>query len=152
MKTDALSKVLAVAGTVLLWIPIVATLGLSLIGSIASGEFRFDWLMPAELFPAVLLGGVLLLFAALRAHSRRGLVGWGIGVAIALLFGGQMLAVVTGLASGDREPTGWIAVVVTAAIAAYALAVVELAVSGVLLVRDLFRRAAPRGAPIVPGV
>ncbi len=37
--------------------------------------FRFDYLMPAELFPATLVGGGLLIWAALRAHSRRRLIG-----------------------------------------------------------------------------
>ncbi len=150
MKKDALTKALAIAGTVLLWFPIVATLGLSLFGSIRSGMFRFDWLIPAELFTVVLVGGALLLWAAIRAHARRGLVGWGIGVAVGLLLGGQLVAEVTGLASGDIEPTSWAAAAVAAAVVVYSAAVVELGVTGVLLVRDLFRRAKEPQTPAMP--
>ena len=150
MKKDALTKALAVAGTVLLWFPIVATFGLSLFGSIRSGVFLFDWLIPAELFPVGGPGGAFLLWAAIRAHSRRGLVGWGIGVAAGLLLGGQLIAQTTGLASGAIEPTGWAGFVVTAAIGVYALAIIELGVSGVLLVRDLFRRAGDTRTPVAP--
>ena len=150
MKKDALTKALAVAGTVLLWFPIVATFGLALFGSIRSGVLRFDWLIPAELFPVVFLGGAFLLWAAIRAHARRGLVGWGVGVAAGLLVGSQLLAQATGLASGATEPTGWAGFVVAAAIAVYALAIIELGVSGVLLIRDLFRHADKTQIPAVP--
>ena len=36
--------------------------------------FRFDYLMPVELFPAALIGGGLLVWVSLRARSRRGLM------------------------------------------------------------------------------
>jgi hypothetical protein len=63
--------------------------------------------MPAELFPAVLVGGGLLLWAGLRSHSHWKLIGWGLGIAVILLFGGQALAEVTGLADGTTEIGGW---------------------------------------------
>jgi hypothetical protein len=94
--------------------------------------------VPAELFPAALAGGGLLLWAALRARSRRRLIGWGLGIAVGLLVGGQVLAVVTGLASGEAGPAGWWTIVL-ASIVAYSLAVVAMGVGGVLLLRDLFK-------------
>ncbi|MBN1811399.1 MAG: hypothetical protein JXA14_06160 [Anaerolineae bacterium] len=81
--------------------------------------FRFDYLLPAEFFLAALVGGGLLVWAALRARSRRRLIGWGLGIAVGLLVGGQALAVVTGLASGETEPTGWWWVLVLASIVVY---------------------------------
>jgi peptidoglycan/LPS O-acetylase OafA/YrhL len=101
--------------------------------------FRFDYLMPAELFPATLVGGGLLIWAALRARSRRRLIGWGLGIAVGLLVGGQVLAVVTGLASGETEPAGWWWALVLASIVIYTLALVVIGVGGVLLLRDLFK-------------
>jgi hypothetical protein len=55
-----------------------------------------------------------------------------------LLVGGQVLAVVTGLASGETELTGWWWALVLASIVVYSLAVVVVGVGGVLLLRDLF--------------
>lgn len=137
-KRGILTKVLAVVGTVLVWFPILAAVAISVVGSIGDRIFRFDYLMPAELFPATLMGGGLLIWAALRSRSRRRLIGWGLGVAVGLLVGGQVLAVATGLASGETEPVGWPWVLVIASIAVYSLALLEIGTAGVLLVRDLF--------------
>ncbi len=63
--------------------------------------------MPAELFPAAVAGGALLWWAALRARARQRAIGWGLAAMIGLLFGGQAVAVMTGLASGETEPAGW---------------------------------------------
>ena len=138
-KKGVLTKILAIAGMVLVWFPILAPILLSAVSFLADRIFRFDYLMPAELFPFALAGGVLLLWAALRARTQRKLIGWGLGGAIVLLFGGQGLAVVTGLASGETATAGWVMWLVLAAIVAYALAVVAIGVGGVLLLRDLFK-------------
>ncbi len=138
-----LTRVLAIVGTVLAWLPILAPILLSVAALIDRGRFLFDYLMPAEMFPVALAGGGLLLWAALRARSRRKLFGWGLGVETGLLVGGQALAVVTGLASGETAPGGWQWALVVAAIAGYCLAVIAVGVGGVLLLRDLFRSPRP---------
>jgi hypothetical protein len=97
--------------------------------------------MPAELFPVVLVGGGLLIWAALRVRERRRLIGWSLGIACGGLVGGQALAVVTGLASGETQPAGWWWALVLACMGVYALAVVGMGVGGVLLLRHLFKPA-----------
>lgn len=82
----------------------------------------FDYLMPAELFPLALAGGLLLLWAALRARTGVGRVAWSLGIAVGAMAGSQVLAVVTGLASGAREAVGWRLVLVIAGLALYILA------------------------------
>ena len=137
-KRDALTKVLAVGGAILSWFPILAPILLTAAFLIAEGAFRFDYLMPAELFPAALVGGLLLLWAAIRLRSHRRLIAWGLGLAVVLLFGTQALAEVTGLASGaDEVATVWW-VVVFASLALYSLAVVAVGVGGFLLLRTVF--------------
>lgn len=138
-KKGVLTKILAIVGTVLVWFPILAPVLLSVVVIIKGRMFRFDYLMPAELFPATLVGGGLLTWAALRARSRWRLIGWGLGIAVGLLVGGQVLAVVTGLASGETEPAGWWWALVLASIVVYSLALVVIGVGGVLLLRDLFK-------------
>jgi hypothetical protein len=139
-KKSILTKILAISGTALVWFPILAPIILSASRLIQVGRFRFDYLMPAELFPIGLAGGALLLWAALRFHARRGLIGWGLGLEIGLLVGSQALAVVTGLASGETEPIGWRWALVLGMLIGYILALVATGVGGVLLLRDLFKR------------
>ena len=138
-KRGVLTKILAVTGTVLVWFPILAPVLLSLALFISRRIFRFDYLMPAELFLFALAGGGLLVWAALRARSRWALIGWGLGIAAGMLVGGQALAVATGLASGETEPAGWGWALVLASLVIFSLALVVMGVGGVLLVRDLFK-------------
>ena len=138
-KQSVLTRILAVAGTILVWLPILAPVLFSLGVMLRAHVFRFDYLMPAELFLFVLAGGGLLLWASLRARSRRSLIAWGLGLAVALLIGGQALAVVTGLASGETEPAGFSWALVVGSLVGYSLAIIAMGIGGVLLLRDLFR-------------
>ena len=150
MSQRTLTRILAVVGAGLAWFPLVFTVVISVIGSLHERRFLFDFLMPAEFFPVALAGGALLLLAAWRVKSRRRVIGWGIGVALVGLFGAQGLAVVTGLAHGDTEPAGWPLFVVLAALALYTLALVVVAVNGLLLARDVLRPAPPSPGPLPP--
>ena len=134
-----LTKVLATAGTVLVWFPILAPILFTTIRFIQSQRVRFDYLMPAELGLFAFGGGILLLIAAIRAHSHAKLIGWGLGIALVMIVGGQALAVVTGLADGSTEPTGWQWMLVLGSLAAYSLAIVAIGVGGILLLRDIFK-------------
>ena len=139
-KKDVLTKILAVFGTVLMWLPVLAPIILGVGSLVFAGIFRFDYLMPAEMFPSAVLGGAMLLWAALRTHSHRKLIGWGLVTAVVMLFGGQAIAVVTGLASGKTEPTPMLMALVLTPIMIYALALAVVGVGGVQLSRDLFRQ------------
>ena len=136
-RKGVLTRVLAVVGTILVWIPILFAALTSIVGTISSRMFRFDYLMPAELFPIAFVGALLLLWAARRARSHQKLIGWGFGSAIAFLGGGQLYAVVSGLASGATEPTGWVWALVMSLIALYSLALIEIGIAGILLVRKV---------------
>lgn len=140
-KKGILTKILAVLGTALAWFPILAPVLFAVFRYIQSGRILIDYLMPAELFPVALVGSLLLLWAALRAHSQLRPIGWGLGGAVGLLVGTQALAVVTGLASGATEPGGWPWAIVIAGLAGYVLALVLIAVGGSLLVKDVFAPA-----------
>ena len=142
-KTGVVTKALAVAGTVLVWLPILAPVLFAAAFRIQAGMFRFDYLMPAELFPVALAGGCLLLWAAVRARARRGLIGGSLAGAVVLPVAGQALATVTGLASGRTEPAGWPWALVLASLALYIMALIVLGVSGVLLLHDLFKAGRP---------
>jgi MFS family permease len=131
---------LAIAGTVLTWLPILAPLFFSIALFTRARVFRLDYLMPAELFLVVLAGGFALLFAAIRARSRRKIIAWAFGIAVGGLIAGQLVASLTGLASGEADPSGWRWALVVASLALYSLSVVAMGVGGLLLLGDLFKQ------------
>jgi len=134
-----LTKGLAITGTVLVWLPILAPILFSLILFLQQQLFRFDYLMPAELGLFAFGGGILLLIAAIRTRSHMKLIGWGLGIAFVMIVGGQALAVVTGLADGSTAIGGGQWMLVLSSLAIYVLAIVDVGVGGILLLRDLFK-------------
>ncbi len=132
-----LTKILALAGTILVWIPVILTVLTAIIGTISDRMLRFDYLMPAELFPVAFIGALLLLWAAFRAHSKQKVICWGLGAAIFFLIGAQAIAVASGLASGAVEPTGWIWVTALTCIALYTLATMIVGIAGISLIREI---------------
>ena len=142
-KKNTFTKILAITGTLLVWFPILAPILISTILFLQEQIWRFDYLMPAELFLFFLLGSGLLLWASLRVHSHVKLVAWGLGMAVLVLFAGQALAEVSGLASGQIEPAGWIWGLVLASLAVYGLGILLVGIGGTLLLRDLFTAQLP---------
>jgi MFS family permease len=146
-KKNVFTKILAIAGTVLVWFPITAPILLlipRLIRGLSSGfglgHLNFDYLMPAELFPSFLVGAGLLLWAAIRERSQINIIAWTIGLSILFPVLGSVIATVTGLASGATEPTGWQWALVLAALGLFYLTMMLTGVGGILLLRDLFKR------------
>ncbi|MCB9135505.1 MAG: hypothetical protein H6636_08765 [Anaerolineales bacterium] len=145
MKNHSLlTRILTVVGTILVWVPLVVPVVLSLVGSLTRGRFLFDYLMPAELFLFALVGGLMLVWVAIWVHTGRGLIGWGLGLAVGLLVGSQVLAVVTGLANGDTEPGGWQWALVLTMLVGYFLALVVIGMGGVKLWQIVWKREWPR--------
>jgi len=140
-----LTTILAVAGTALAWFPLLVPVFISAATLILDRVFRFDYLIPAELFLVSLAGAIMLLTAALLARSRRAVIGWGFGVAFGMLVVGQAIALITGLADGRIGTAGWQWAFVVASLAGYSLALIVIGIGGILLLRDLFRKGPPRG-------
>lgn len=139
-KRDALVKILAVAGTVLTALPLLLPLIFGLKNVLSGGRFLVDFLMPAELFLMVLAGGVLLVWAAVRAHRRITWMTWGLSVAVCSLALSVGAAMINGQATGEIDPqqASWIVSLV--GLGLYLLAVMALAVGGGKLIGDVFRR------------
>ncbi len=139
IKKDTLTKFLAIIGICLVWLPIFGTLATSIIGTIRSGRFQFDYLMPAELGLFFLVGGLLLIWAAIRVKFMRKPIIWCLVIAIALLVGSQLIAIVTGLASGEYEAVGWRWLVVMVPLIGYCLGIIVEGILGIKLLRQLNR-------------
>lgn len=138
-KRDVLVKILAVAGTVLTALPLLLPLIFGLMNVLSGGRFLVDFLMPAELFLVVLAGGVLLVWAAVRAHRRITWMTWSLSVAVCSLALSVGAAMINGQATGEIDPQQASWIVSLAGLGLYLLAVLALAVGGVLLARDVFR-------------
>ena len=135
-KKNRFTLILAIVGTVLVWLPILAPVVFAVIRFIQARRVMFDYFTPAELFPVVLVGSGLLLWAAIRARSRRGIIGWSLGAAVGLLVASMAVAQVTGLDSA-ADPGGWQMALVLILFAGFWLALLGIAIGGILLVRDL---------------
>jgi hypothetical protein len=139
-KRGVFSRVLAIAGTVLAWLPLAAPLVFGFVSLASDGRFRFDYLMPAEVFPVALVAGALLLAAAILARSHVRWIAASLAAAVLLLVASQAIAWFTGLASGRIEAVRWPWALTLVALVGYELAVAALGVGGALLVRGLFRK------------
>lgn len=148
-KRDVLAKALAIIGVVLVALPILAPLVFGLMAVARPGGFRFDYLMPFEIYPLTLVGLVLVLIASLRSRLRRRAVGISIGMMLGGVVLGAVAATVTGIANSVETLETWRYAVVIAFGAASIVGQVALIAVGVMLIRDLFGRK--KAEPVDPG-
>jgi hypothetical protein len=136
MKTKLkFPKWLAIVGDVLMWLPLAAPVILGLLRLAGGESFLLDYLMPGEVFPVALVGMILLLWAAIARRTLRTAIGATIAASFVGLIGCQLVAEVTGLASGAIGPTGWQWITVMSLLGLYILALAVLGVLGIMLVR-----------------
>lgn len=127
-------KIIAVIGLAVLLVPLVFMIVTSIAGSIAEKRFLMDYLATAELFPFILVGSLLLVFAAHRAHLYANAITAGLIAETATL-----LAIM--LVSGKIKAEGASFVFAIVLIALYNAAVLVECVAGVLLCVKLLRAA-----------
>lgn len=131
-KKDALSKSLAVVGTVLVWFPILAPLVLGFVSLGMDGIYRLDYLMPAELGILAFAGGILLIWGAIRTRVRQRIIAWGLGLAAG---SAAVLMAVGDVVPGSLEWGIAIGLLFT-----YSMAIVVMGTGGILLWKDAFGR------------
>jgi hypothetical protein len=105
-----------------------------------SGYFNFDWLLPMELAPLVLVFGLLLFWAAVRAKSHSRPIAWGMLIAIVMLIASMAYAVWSGLASGETEAAGTPWMIATAIITLSEFGMLITAISGFSLLKALKKK------------
>jgi hypothetical protein len=142
MKTRRLlAKIFSITGTALVLGPILFMLFTCVVGSIQSGSFRCDYMLPAELGIFVLIGMALLLTAAILVKMFIKPIAWTIVAIILLLVCGQLLAMASGLATAQVEPEEapiGMAIIIGSLIA-FDAAVTLLGVFGCMFICKLFR-------------
>ena len=138
-KKNVLPKILVIAGTVLVWLPILAPVLIFIAMIIKDSRFIFDYLMPVELFLFALVGGGLLLWAALWTRSHLKLTGWGLGIAIGLRIGLELLVFLRDRTSGETKLTDLWNVLLLVWTIAISVSIIFIGIGGVMLLRKLFR-------------
>jgi uncharacterized membrane protein len=147
---NTLTKILAVAGTVLVLFPLIPVLPAITMNLIFNAEFHLgDRAEPAMFLPLLIVGSGLLVWAAQRARARSRLTGWGLGItAVTSVILGIMMGIIVLAPVESGGTLGGIAfltaitamyplMLVVAVI--YPLALVVTGVGGILLLRDLFK-------------
>jgi hypothetical protein len=133
-KRQGLTRVLAIAGTTLLWLPLI----LIVVVTVRGAPKEVGWLPlfvvgAMDVFPAVVLGGLLLLGAAILARSHRGVIGLSVAAPI--------ISIVSGMVWSQPIPEGgWPLVITIVMVAAFWLGLAIAGVAGADLTRSLFSR------------
>jgi hypothetical protein len=138
------SAPLALSGSILAFLPIVAPVILGTVMLFVRSQFLFDWLMPGELFLLELAAAVMLLTSALISKRRRAWIAWSAGIAVIALPLTQLAATLTGLAHGDTEPGGWESTIVLIIYSIYVMALLVMIAGGIRLYADLRRDSSKR--------
>lgn len=142
-KRAKLSRVLAIAGSVFVLLPVAAPF-IFLVPSLGrEGGPVFDFLLPGELFPLALVGGLLIFWASRREKLRVKLITLSFAGSLVALVGSQALAVALGLASGRTPAKGLPLIAVLVVYALYPLGLAALGAGGILLAKDIGRRGNP---------
>jgi len=133
-KRQGLTRVLAILGTVLLCLPVILVVVLT-VGGVPKevGWLPFFAVGAMDVFPVVALGGGLMLWAAIRAHSPCRVLGWSLAAPVG--------SIVFGVVWSQPVPTGgWVLVVTAALVVLYWIGLLISGVSGISLLGSLYFR------------
>ena len=136
MKNKSLiSKIIAITGTILVWIPIIAPVLLTIIFLIIKGRLAFDFLMPMELIFLVIIGAILLIISSIIMKFKWKIIGISLGTIISIFILGQFIAEITGIASGETEMTSTLYFIMITFVIIYIISLIILGISGIKLVK-----------------
>ena len=140
MKNKSLiSKIIAITGTILVWIPIIAPVLLTIIFLIIKGRFAFDFLMPMELIFLVIIGAILLIISSIIMKFKWKIIGISLGTIISIFILGQFIAEITGIASGETEMTSTLYFIMITFVIIYIISLIILGISGITLVKKFLK-------------
>jgi len=138
-KNTLFTKILVIMGNILLWIPLILPVVFLIVSWVQRGKALFDFLMPAELFSAVLVGSMLLFWVSLRIKKRSAPVGFGAGFAVLMLIGAQGVASISQVPAGETNSAGGAKLLALTMIVLFDLALVFVGVNGIILLIKLIR-------------
>lgn len=139
LHTPRLWWVLRWMGVVLSAVPVLLMLVTGLVGSAVSGQLHMDLFLPAELSLLTFPGMILMAVAAVKQRVYPRLSAALPVVAAAALLLCQGVALLSGIASGLRDPQGPLLSVLTGLLLLFDLASIAAPVVGLLAAQRLGR-------------
>jgi len=140
MKNKSLiSKIIAITGTILIWIPIIVPVSFTIIFLIIKGKFAFDFLMPMELIFCVIIGAILLIIASIIMKFKWKIIGISLGTIISIFILVQFIAEITGIASGEAGMTPLLYFIMITFVIIYIISLIILCISSINLVKKLLK-------------
>lgn len=139
IRKSTIIKTLSILGTILLTIPILFMVGTSLYGLIIKQIFLFDYLILGELFPIVFIGSIIITIISWYINYHRKLFlmnALGVIIFFVLLI---IIPQLTGLASGEATPTGFLGVIIYTIITIYNLLVLFEGILGCFSIKNIFK-------------
>lgn len=98
---------------------------------------RIDYLIPLEVFPIVLTGAGILTLIACKTNIYKRKICTLVVLLIVMFFGGQYLAVITGISDGSASATGWAFITVVISMIAYDILAVIIGIYGIRVYKHL---------------
>lgn len=138
MSKASAAKIMACAGVILVWIPVLAPAGFAIVFLLQSGQFRFDFLMPAEMAVFFLIGGILLLGVLRLSGEANRLIPAGFWTAAGAFLLLSILMPIVSAFGGASAERAWAPAAIVLLVV-YTLALVLTCAGGVVLLRRLFR-------------
>lgn len=140
MKNKILiSKIISIIGTTLVWIPIIAPIFFTLILLFTRKILVFDFLMPMELFFLIIIGAILLIVSSIIMKYNWKIIGISFIVIISMFIIPQVIAVLTGVASGAAKMTTMMYIILLTFVLIYITFLVILGISAISLTKKLFK-------------
>lgn len=134
------AKILAIGGEILTGLPILFPLAVSFPTLFRSGRVNFDYLFPAEMFPIVLLGGIMLLVSTILVRTHIKWIAWTFGAVVLTLAALMIVPIVTGLDNSIEQPAGNLMLILQGIVALHWLAIIALVIGGIILIVALFKK------------
>ena len=132
-KQSVFTRVLIIVGSILVWVLALLQIVFSFRPLPGGGKFHLDYLLPAVLALFCLLGGVLLIWAAIRAKTGRKLVIWSFAAAVFFLVYSQLMTVWLGLVADQLGESAWQMTIVFGLQLLYWAALALLGIAGIRL-------------------
>ena len=139
ISKNTIIKTLSILGNIFIATPILFMIGTSLYALIIKQVFLCDYLIPGELFPIVFIGSIMISIISWYINYHRKLFSTnilGVFIFFALLI---IIPQLTGLASGEAAPTGFLGIIIYTIIAIYDLLVFSEVILGCFLIKEIFK-------------
>jgi len=138
-KNNKFKIIFLILGCILLWFPFTLPLIFAFFSLVQNGHFLFDFLIPLEIFPVVLIGALLITatFLISKIHMKI-IISSLIGVICSLLFV-LIYSQISGLASGETGILSLSGSLIVLSIIIYYFSAITIGIMGLLHLKRILK-------------